>query len=319
MELLLFFVGFILLIKASDYFVDASVKLAKIFKMPEVIIGATIVSLGTTLPETLVSATGSFRDLDDMAYGNAIGSIICNTALIAAITMVFLPSKVDKESLKRPIKFFFFAYIVYCTIAICFRKFDRLAGVILFSIFIAFVISVVRSTGDNEKKLDSKAQEKVNDNIFKQVVIIIISAIVIALGANMLVTNGTKIAIMLGVPESVVALTMVALGTSLPELMTAITAIRKKHGELSIGNIIGANFLNLVTVTGIAAMIGTVDISDEKTFRGFNASFIIDIPLVLIVMLILCVPPILKGRTYRWQGIILLIIYTIYVIFQFAY
>lgn len=324
MEFVLFIIGFILLIKASDYFVDASTTIAKIFNVSEIIIGATIVSIGTTLPETIVSATGAFKGLSGMAYGNAVGSIICNTALISALTMIFLPGNVDKDKIKNPIKFFFIAYSFYLFFALCNKKFSRVSGLLLLLIFFVFVFTVIY-TATKEKKEEpahpTLVEEEINYTkiLIKQFAILIVSAAAIAVGSNLLVDNGTLIAIKLGVPTQVVALTMVALGTSLPELMTAVTAIVKGHRELSIGNIIGANFLNLVTVTGIAAVVKPFNVPSEKLINGINASFVVDIPLVCLVMLILAFPPLIKGKTYRIQGLLLLVIYLAYISFQFVY
>lgn len=316
----LFILGFVILIKAADYFVDSATKIAKIFRVSEIIIGATIVSIGTTLPETIVSATGAFKGLGSMAYGNAIGSIICNTSLISALTMVFLPGEVNKKKIKQPIIFFFSAYAVYLLFAIFQKEFTRVSGLILVCIFAIFVGTIIYTSSkeENEKKEVVESNKK-KMYVLKQILTLILSAIAIAFGSNLLVDNGTIIAIALGVPTQVVAITMVALGTSLPELMTAVTAIVKKHRELSIGNIIGANFLNLVTVTGIAAIVRPFDVPSEKLINDINASFIVDIPLVCFVMLIMCLPPLLKGKTYRFQGILLLVIYFAYIAFQFAF
>lgn len=324
MEFVLFIIGFVLLIKASDYFVDASTKIAKIFNVSEIIIGATIVSIGTTLPETIVSATGAFKGLSGMAYGNAVGSIICNTSLISALTMMFLPGAVNKDKIKGPVKFFFIAYAFYLFFALVSKKFSRVSGLLLLLIFFIFVFTVIYTASKEKKEEPARptlveAEINYTTTLIKQFAILIISAAVIALGSNLLVDNGTLIAVRLGVPTQVIAITMVALGTSLPELMTAITAIVKGHRELSIGNIIGANFLNLVTVTGIAAVVKPFDVPSEKLINGINASFIVDVPLMCLVMLILCLPPLIKGKTYRVQGLILLVIYISYLSFQFVY
>ncbi len=152
----------------------------------------------------------------------------------------------------------------------------------------------------------------------KDLLLLVIGAAFIAIGANLLVDNGIIIAGLLGVPESVIALTFVALGTSLPELVTAITSLRKGHGLLSLGNIIGANLFNLVLVSGVSILLSPFDLPNSKQIGAYNASLVVDIPVMLGVMLILTIPPLIKGRMTRLQGIILLAIYAAFCIFQFA-
>ena len=333
MEFLYIIIGFILLIKASDYFVDASTDIAKIFKVSEIVIGATIVSIGTTLPETMVSATSAFRGHGDIAYGNAIGSIICNTALVSAISLIFAPGKVEKKDLKVPVTFFFSSFALYAIFAYVFNGFSRASGIMLVSIFIIYVSYIIHSNKSGAKKIDNvikqaeidvqeiKEGKDLDDNssnkVIKSILIIIVSAIVIAFASNLLVDNGTLIAKKFGVPESVIGLTMIALGTSLPELSTAITSLIKGHSNLSLGNIIGANFFNIVLVTGIASTVGPFKIPTSKMINGINASLVVDVPIAFIVMIILCVPSIINGKTKRWQGILLICIYFIFLFYQF--
>ncbi len=322
MEFVLIIIGFVLLIKSSDFFVDAATDIAKFFNISEIVIGATIVSIGTTLPETMVSVTSAIKGHGDIAYGNVLGSIICNTALIAATTLVFAPGSVNKKSLKIPVTFFFVSYFLYVIFAVLFNRFDRISGFILFSIFIIYVCYVIKTNIKEDVKEHENNIEKNDDNNFlvlKSVLILVGSAIVIAIASNMLVDNGTLIARRYGVPESVIGLTLIAFGTSLPEFSTAITSIIKGHKNLSIGNVIGANFLNIVNVTGLAAIFSPFELPTSKMINGINSSLIVDIPLVLIVMLILCLPPLFEGKTKRWQGILLYIIYGLFLIYQLKF
>ena len=321
-EILLFAVGFVCLVKGGDWFVDGSTGIAHRFHMPEILIGATVVSIGTTIPEVMVSATGAITGGDGgsaIAYGNAIGSIICNTSLIAAITMTFRPAPVEKKSLRTPIVFFFIAAAFYCTVAYVFGYFSRLTGVILLSVFVAYIILSVKqakeaSTGHDVKEkpfteptdgTDIKADPsgaavaEATGAPVKDILLIVLGAAVIAVGAKLLVDNGTLIAEAIGVPHTVIALTFVALGTSLPELVTAVTALLKGHSDLSLGNVIGANLFNLVLVSGVATTISPFAVPCEKLFMGYNSSLIIEIPLMLAVMLIMCIPALVKGKIYR--------------------
>ncbi len=151
----------------------------------------------------------------------------------------------------------------------------------------------------------------------KDLLLLVVGAAVIAVGANLLVNNGTVIAAWLGVPDSVIGLTMIALGTSLPELITAITSLIKGHGSLSLGNIIGANLFNIVLVSGMAITISPFRVPAEKTIGSMNASLVVEIPIALLAMAILCIPTLLKEKVSRWQGILLLGIYAAFLVFQF--
>lgn len=312
-----FAIGLVLLIFGGDFFVDGATNVAKKFHIPDLLIGATVVSIGTTLPEVMVSATGALQGHSQIAYGNAIGSIICNTALISAITISIVPSIVEKKTLYLPVSFFFGAALFYAVFAITGGNFTRLEGIILLLGFLAYMFLQVKEAtkstdNDNGDSSDNETP------IWKDIILLVGGAAAIALGANYLVDNGTIIAKELGVPESVIALTFVALGTSLPELVTAITSIRKGHGLLSLGNIIGANLFNLVLVSGVAISLNPFIVPVDKTLFGMNASFLVDIPVMFAVMLLLTLPPLFKGKLYRWQGILLLCIYATYCIFQFA-
>lgn len=323
MEIVLIIIGFILLIKASDYFVDAAVGIAEYFNVSEIVIGATIVSIGTTLPETMVSATSAFKGHGDISYGNALGSIICNTALIAATSLVFAPGNINRKSLKIPVSFFFSSFAVYVVFAYFFNGFSRLAGIILVTFFLAYVFCIIKSN------ISNKTDNVVNDDnveenhrepsniMIKSIMVLFLSAAIIAFASNLLVDNGTILARKFGVPEAVIGLTLIAFGTSLPEFSTAITSLIKGHYSLSLGNIIGANFFNVVLVTGLAAIVGPFKIPTDRVINGINASFIVDIPIAFIVMIILCVPSLISGKTSKWQGILLYVIYACFLFYQF--
>ena len=396
--ILLFIVGLVLLIKGGDWFVDGATGIAHRFHIPEILIGATVVSIGTTLPEVMVSATGAMQGSGAMAYGNAIGSIICNTSLIAALTIAIRPAKADKKALRFPVLMFFGAMAVYAFIAYFYGKFSRLAGIILLCGFVAYMaVLVIQALKEMKPKpseidkefiadvLDDEVADEdqgskgdfvgflivgasliaaqiitiisngpivtdtasfmeiisfylsgivgviltavgilkasINDRLGfvlnSNILFLILGAVVIAIGADLLVDNGIIIAETLGVPQTVISLTFVALGTSLPEFVTAVTALAKGHSSLSLGNIIGANIFNLVLVSGTAITINPFAVPAEKVIAGMNASLVIDIPLVFTVMGLLTIPALIKGKLSRWQGITLLCLYVGYCAFQF--
>ena len=312
---LLFALGLLLLIKGGDWFVEGASGIAHRFGVPELLIGATVVSIGTTLPEVMVSATSALGGHGEMAYGNAIGSIICNTALIAAITVAVRPSKVERKSFLTPVAFFFIAAAVYLYVAYTSGEFTRQVGLELLGIFLLYMVVLVRQALRGPKIFETEAAS--TDPLWKDLLRLVVGAVLIAFGANLLVDNGTLIAQALGVPESVIALTFVALGTSLPELVTAVTSLVKGHGALSLGNVIGANLFNLVLVSGLSVTLAPFQVPAAKTIAGYNASLVVDLPLMVLVMAFLTLPALVRGKLSRWQGVTLLAVYAGFCVFQF--
>ncbi len=314
---LLFIVGLVCLIKGGDWFVDGSTGIARKFHLPELLIGATVVSIGTTLPEVMVSTTSALTGHSEIAYGNAIGSIICNTALIAAITITVKPGPVNKKTLRTPVIFFFATAAFYAGVAYLTGYFSRWVGVILLAVFVVYMVTTVLQMKNNPPEEEEGEEEKENSFV-KNIVLLIIGAALIAVGADLLVDNGTLIAQALGVPESVIALTFVALGTSLPELVTAITSLMKGHGALSLGNVIGANLFNLVLVNGVSVTLAPFSVPQSSMLFGHNASLVLEIPVMFTVMLLMTVPALIRGRLSRIQGIILLLMYAGFCTIQFT-
>lgn len=316
-DLLLFALGLLFLIKGGDWFVDGATGLARKFHLPDIIVGATIVSIGTTLPEVMVSTTGALQGQGAMAYGNAIGSVICNTALIAAISVTFSPGPVNTRTLKMPVAFFFASAAVYCLAAYLLGEFPRWLGLLLLAGFVLYMLLNIRH---GLKNPDSAESENAHEPraFWLELLLLVVGAAAIAVGASLLVDNGTSIAQELGVPETVIALTFVALGTSLPELITTITSLKKGHASLGIGNVIGANVFNLVLVSGVSVTLAPFEVPVGKLLLGQNASLLLDMPLMLIVMLLLTLPALITKRLHRWQGITLLVMYALYCLLQFA-
>ena len=318
-SLLLFAVGVLLLIKGGDWFVDSAVGVAKRFKVPEIIIGATVVSIGTTLPEVMVSVTAALNNNGAIAYGNAIGSIICNTALIAALTSAIRPARIDRKSVVTPVIFFFVSAAIYVMAAYVFGRFDRWLGIVMLVVFAAYMTSTIYNGFKNP--VAAAAEEEHGDegedgSLLKNLVVLILSAGLIAVGADMLEGSSVSLATMAGIPTEVVGVTVVALCTSLPELVTAVTALLKGHGALSLGNIIGANIFNLVLVSGAAVTISPFAIPEGSKLLGYNTSQLIEIPLMVGVMALMTLPALAKGKLGRWQGVTLLCIYAAFVTLQ---
>ena len=310
---LLFALGLVLLIKGGDWFVDAASGIAHRFHMPELLIGATVVSIGTTLPEVMVSAQGALAGSGSISFGNAVGSVICNTSLIAAITLLVRPAKVDRRTLILPSAAFFIAAAFYCFNAYAFGAFSRASGIVLLAMFVVYMVVTVMQMKKSPEPAPEQEDEAPEGSAARDVVMLIVGAAVIAIGARLLVDNAQILAKALGVPESVIALTLVALGTSLPELVTAITSLIKGCGALSLGNIIGANLFNLVLVCGTAITINPFDLSTASA-----TSLTVDIPLMVGVMLVMTLPALTREKLSRWQGAVLLAAYAAYCVFQFV-
>lgn len=317
--ILLFCVGLICLIRGGDWFVDGATGIARRFRLPELLIGATVVSIGTTLPEVMVSTTSALTGHGEIAYGNAIGSVICNTSLIAALTVAVSPSPVNRKALRTPVVFFFTAAVIYAGVAYIAGYFSRTVGFIMLAIFLVYMaVTVAQMKNQPDEAGDGEEEGSGEKSLLFDVLLLAVGAALIAVGADLLVENGTLIAQALGVPESVIALTFVALGTSLPELVTAVTSLLKGHGALSLGNVIGANLFNLVLVSGLSITLAPFQIPQSAVLFGKNASLVLDIPVMFAVMLLLTVPALLRGKLVRLQGILLLAIYGVFCVIQFT-
>lgn len=315
-SLLLFAVGVLLLIKGGDWFVDSAVGIAKRFRVPEIIIGATVVSIGTTLPEVMVSVTAAVNNNGAIAYGNAIGSIICNTALIAALTIAIRPAPVDRKTIVTPVLFFFASAAIYMVAAYIFGRFDRWLGIVMLLVFGAYMAMTIYKGFKNPVQQEAEEEDTERGSLLKDLVVLVISAALIAIGADMLEGSSVSLATMAGIPTEVVGVTVVALCTSLPELVTAITALAKGHGALSLGNIIGANIFNLVLVSGAAVTISPFAIPEGSKLLGYNTSQLFEIPVMVAVMALMTLPALFKKKLSRWQGIALLGIYAAFVTLQ---
>ena len=305
---ILFLLGLLCLIKGGDWFVDGASALARRFHLPELLIGATVVSIGTTLPEVMVSTISAVSGHGEISYGNAIGSVICNAALIAAITVAVRPGKVDPKTLRVPVAFFFAAAAIYCVAAYA-------MGLLMLGMFVAYMAANVWQMKNAPAEPEHEEEPM---GIGKIVLLLVVGAALIALGANLLVDNGTIIAQAMGVPESVIALTFVALGTSLPELVTAITSLMKGHSDLSLGNVVGANVFNLVLVSGMSVTLAPFEIPQSATLFGINSSLVLELPVMLLVMVLLTIPALVRGKLSRVQGVALLCIYAAFCAVQFT-
>ena len=306
--ILLFVLGLVLIIKGGDWFVDAAGWIAEVSGIPRFIVGATIVSVATTLPELFVSSIAASKGQAEMAIGNAIGSVTANTALIMALSMVFLPVTLKRKD------YLFKSVLLMGTVALLWAlcgdgTLPVARGVIMFVVFALFIWENVKAAKkEDANEPEEKPEKPTRQTVLKNIVLFVLGAAGIVIGSDLLVDNGTLLAQRLGVPENVIALTAVAIGTSLPELVTAITSIVKKEASLSVGNVIGANLIDTALILPVCSLIsgGTLHVS-PATVR-------IDMPVCLAVTMIALIPALISQRFRRWQGVVLIAIYVAYLL-----
>lgn len=340
LNILLLVFGMIVVIYGGDIFVEASIKIGKKLKIPYIIIGATIVSIATTLPELIVSTISASKGSYGLALGNSVGSVICNTALISGLSIAILPSLVKEKTGNYKNLLLIFAVLLVFGFALnsVVKWYEALILFILFCVFMGLNLfdaikesKSVTSTNQFElgqqsdqfevfevEKHDSpfeKNDEVVLDETIKKqklwvtLCLFILGAGMIALGAWSMVQGATHVCSALGISDSLIGLTIVAIGTSLPELITTITAIKKRTASLGYGNIIGANIINLTLITSICGFI-----SGKNGLTLTNQNLYIDLPVAVITCLLFVLPLVFKNKTYKVQGIALLSIYFCYIL-----
>ena len=304
--IILFAIGIILIVKGGDYFVDASVWIAEALNVPKFLVGATIVSIATTLPELLVSIFAALDRIPDMSVGNAVGSVTANVGLIMSISILALPGAVKRGEMA--IKGFLMLFTSVLLLLFSVGGYLSVTeSVILLIIFVIYMADNVTEA----KKIMGSARDNINIskkeicvNIFK----FIVGITAIVLGAQLLVDNGSEIARLFGVPESIIAVTLVAVGTSLPEFVTTISAVIKKQSALSVGNIIGANIIDLTLIMPVCSLIykGKIPISLQ--------TITLDLPVCIGVIAVAVIPAVITGRFRRWQGIAMIAVYMAYIV-----
>ena len=303
--ILLFALGLLLIIKGGDWFVDSAVWMANATGIPKFIIGATIVSIATTLPELTVSVTGVLDGELDMAVGNAVGSVTANIGLIMGISLVCMPAVIKRSQLWLK------AVLMSAAAGLLWLlstggTLKLLPSLILFVILGVYIWSNV---ADAKKEAGSDEIEEVDKSgKNKHILLFVLGIAAIVVGSKLLIKYGCEIAIMLGVPSAIVGVTMVAIGTSLPELVTTITAIAKKESSMSIGNIIGANVIDLALILPVCSMISGGGLKIARQ------SYALDMPVCFALTLVAILPALIKGKLYRWQGVLLLMCYAAYVV-----
>lgn len=310
--LLLFLLGIVFIVKGGDYFVDAASWIAKVSGIPRLIIGATIVSLATTMPEMLVSLMASLQGKVDMSIGNAVGSVTANIGLIMAISLICIPAAIRRRDY-LPKSVLMMAAALVIVMGGFNGELTLPLSLTLLAVFVVFIFENINSarramTDEIPAKAKVTRVRPQKKEIISNMIKFVVGAIGIVVGADLLVDNGSELARLVGVSERIIGVTIVAIGTSLPELVTTITAIVKNQSSLSVGNILGANILDLSLILPLCNVIS------GKPLPISSASAMIDLPACFLVGLVALVPALVTAKFHRWQGVLLLIVYIGYVV-----
>lgn len=303
---LMFLVGLVFIIRGGDLFVDAASWFAETFGVPKFLVGATIVSVATTLPELLTSVFATVGGSVEIAAGNAIGSVTANIGLIMAVTVVFLPAVVDKKSYAAKS----FLMVLSCIVLLVGSLSGRLgivATVMLLAIFAYYTYGSIVDAKKAVSYADDEREVVTRNLVIRNILLFAVGTAGIVIGARFLVDYGQALARIIGVSDGVIGITVIAVGTSLPELVTAVTAIRKKETALSVGNIIGANIIDFTVILPVCSLISGGKLLVPKI------SYALDLPVALAVIVFAVVPTAIAGRYRKWQGWVMLAIYAMYI------
>lgn len=309
-QIALLIIGFVMLIKGADWFVDGAAGIADKLHIPQLIIGLTIVAMGTSAPEAAISISASVQGSADIAVGNILGSNILNILIILGITSVITPLAVQKSTVKYEIPFVIIISVIFGLIGLFDNSIGFIDGILLWVLFIAYIAYLFIMTKKGKIQADESDDEdndKKPKKVWQLILFGIIGIALVVFGSNITVNAATEIATMFGMSERFIGLTIVALGTSLPELVTSITAALKKNADIAIGNIVGSNIFNILFVIGTSAMITPV---------AYQNQFLIDnILCVATAMLLLLLVLNKDKKLKRWGGIIMLICYAGYFVY----
>lgn len=309
-QIALLIIGFVMLIKGADWFVDGAAGIADKLNIPQLIIGLTIVAMGTSTPEAAISISASVQGSADIAVGNILGSNILNILIILGITSVITPLAVQKSTVKYEIPFVIIISVIFGLIGLFDNSIGFIDGILLWVLFIAYIAYLFIMTKKGKIQADESDDEdndKKPKKVWQLILFGIIGIALVVFGSNITVNAATEIATMFGMSERFIGLTIVALGTSLPELVTSITAALKKNADIAIGNIVGSNIFNILFVIGTSAMITPV---------AYQSQFLIDSIFCVATAILLLLLVLNKDKKLkRWGGIIMLICYAGYFVY----
>lgn len=315
--ILLIVLGFVMLIKGADFLVDGASNIAKKFHIPEIIIGLTIVSIGTSMPELFVSITSAVKGSSDMAIGNVIGSNIANLLLILGLSSVVRPVKFKRETriFEMPICFgVSVIFAILCNIGQDISRVDSTILIVLFVLFIMYTIIMARQGEEFDKEDGEPVEEnkgKSGKSTIKDVFFLLLGVVLLKVGGDLTVNNAVKIAESFNISEKIISVTILAIGTSLPELVTSVSAAIKGKSDIAIGNILGSNIFNMLLIIGVSSMISPI-----KYNLSYNTDMIFFVVGMLLLALFPVIPP--KNKMTRWNGVIYLYMYVAYMISLFV-
>ena len=307
-------IGFVLLVKGADFFVEGASSVAKMLKVPSLIIGMTIVAMGTSLPETSVSIAASMNNQNTLAVSNVVGSNIFNLMVVLGICAVISKLQVSRDVLKRDYPFSVLCAILLLVCGCIGMELGRIDGIAFLVIFVGFIVVLIKSAMDarkrgeiseKEREMNEEMSEMKEQPVWKSIIYIVGGAIAIKYGGDWVVDSASTIATGFGISATLVGLTICSVGTSLPELVTSIVAARKNELDMAVGNVVGSNVFNILMVLGVAATISPI------TFLMEN----VDIIVLLVFSLITWVFCITKKEIGKKEGIIMLVLYAIYLVY----
>lgn len=297
--------GFVLLIKGADFFVEGSSSVAKMFKVPSMIIGMTIVAMGTSLPECAVSVTASISNNNALAVSNAVGSNIFNLMVVCGACALFAPLAVQKDTLKREFPFSVICALLLLGLSYMGSELGRIDGLVMLVIFTAYLIWMILSAKKARKNAEDENEGEVLP-VWKCLIFIVGGAVAIKYGGDFVVDGASVIAGWFGLSQTLIGLTVVALGTSLPELVTSIVAARRNEVDMALGNVIGSNIFNILLVLGVASAISPI---------AFIRENMIDIIILVVMSVIVWIMAWTKGKVKKGEGILMLLIYAAYLVY----
>lgn len=309
--MVLLVIGFVFLVKGADFFVEGSSSVAKRFNVPSLIIGLTIVAMGTSLPETAVSVTASLVDNNALAVSNAVGSNIFNLMVVIGFCAVMTPVAVDKQTLKRDFPFSVLCAVLLLALGFIGMELGHVDGAILLVLFAVYIIVLVR-IALKHKNSGAAVEEEGEIKLLsmpRSLIYIVLGGASIAVGGDMVVDSASRIAIDFGMSQTLVGLTIVSIGTSLPELVTSIVAARKNEVDMALGNAIGSNIFNFLMVLGIASAISPI---------AFITENIIDIIILIVFSIVVWIMAWTKTKLNKGEGLIMLALYIAYAVYIFV-
>ncbi len=300
-------VGFVLLIKGADFFVDGSSAAAKMLKVPSLIIGMTIVSMGTSLPETSVSVSAALADKNELAVSNAVGSNIFNLMIVSGVCAILCPMAINRATLKRDLPISIGAAGLLMGLGAVGTTVGHLDGALLLALFAGFLLLMIFSA--RRSREEAAGEEYKTMPVWKLLLFMTGGIAAIAIGGKMVVESASDIAREFGMSDNLIGLTIVAMGTSLPELVTSVVAARKNEVDMALGNVVGSNIFNILFVLGIASAISPVAFSTEN---------IIDTAVLIVMSLIVLIFAAAKKKLVRAHGIAMVLMYAAYTVYIFA-